>query len=33
VKYVAEEIAAIRNVTAEEVAEKTSNNFKQLFCL
>ncbi len=33
VKYVAEEIAAIRNITAEEVAEKTSNNFKQLFCL
>jgi len=33
VKYVAEEIAAIRNVTAEEVAEKTSRNFKQLFCL
>jgi TatD DNase family protein len=33
VKYVAEEIAAIRNVTAEEVAEKTSRNFKQLFCI
>nr|WP_300090223.1 TatD family hydrolase [Sedimentibacter sp.] len=33
VKYVAEEIAAIRSVTAEEVAERTSINFKQLFCL
>lgn len=33
VKYVAEEIAAIRNVTAEEVAERTSMNFKKLFCL
>ncbi|WP_019229636.1 TatD family hydrolase [Sedimentibacter sp. B4] len=33
VKYVAEEIAAIRNITAEEVAEKTSMNFKRLFCI
>lgn len=33
VNYVAEEIAAIRSITAEEVAERTSMNFKQLFCL
>ena len=33
VKYVAEEIAKIRNITTEEVAEKTGENFKRLFCL
>lgn len=31
VKYVAEEIAKIRNVSIDEVAEKTKDNFKTLF--
>jgi len=31
VKYVAEEIARIRNVSIDEVAEKTKENFKRLF--
>ena len=33
VKYVAEEIAKIRNVSLDEVAEKTGENFKRLFNL
>ncbi len=33
VKYVAEEIAGIREVTASEIAEKTKENFKRLFNL
>lgn len=33
VKYVAEEIAKIRNVSLDEVAEKTRENFKRLFNL
>lgn len=33
VKYVAEEIAKIRNISIDEVAEKTKENFKTLFCL
>lgn len=32
VKYVAEKIAEIKNVPVELVAEKTSENFKRLFC-
>lgn len=31
VKYVAEEIARIKEITYEEVVEKTNNNFKKLF--
>ena len=33
VKYVAEEIARIREISVEEVAQKTGQNFKDLFCL
>lgn len=33
VRYVAEEIAKIRNISVDEVAEKTSENFKKLFNL
>jgi len=33
VKYVAEEIANIRNISVETVAEKTKENFKKLFCM
>lgn len=33
VKHVAEEIAKIRNVSIDEVAEKTTENFKVLFSL
>lgn len=33
VKYVAEEIANIRNISVEMVAQKTKENFKRLFCL
>jgi TatD DNase family protein len=33
VKYVAEEIAKIRNVSIDELAEKTKENFKRLFRL
>lgn len=33
VRYVAEEIAEIRNVSVDEVAEQTSKNFKRLFNL
>ncbi len=32
VRYVAEKIAEIKNVTVEEVAQVTSENFRQLFC-
>jgi TatD DNase family protein len=33
VKYVAEEIAAIKEVSIDVIAEKTSENFRKLFCL
>lgn len=33
VKYVAEEIANIKNISVEMVAEKTKENFEKLFCL
>jgi TatD DNase family protein len=33
VKYVAEEIAAIKEVSIDIIAEKTSENFRKLFCL
>lgn len=33
VKYVAEEIAAIREVSIDVIAEKTKENFRKLFCL
>lgn len=33
VKYVAEEIANIKNISVEMVADKTKENFKKLFCL
>lgn len=33
VKYVAEEIAAIKEVSIDVIAEKTKENFKKLFCL
>jgi len=33
VKYVAAEIANIKDISVDTVAEKTNENFKRLFCL